>query len=78
MLKLDKLISEDNMLKEYDKQRSTKLISKDVMPKEYAKQVQMDLNSLLNKKQTDKLLNQELLQLSRGIKGRKIDYKREL
>ena len=78
MLKLDKLISEDNMLKEYDKLRSTKLISKVVMPKEYAKQVQMDLNSLLNKKQTDKLLNQELLQLSRGIKGRKIDYKREL
>ena len=68
MLKLDKLISEDNMLKEYDKLRSTKLISKVVMPKEYAKQVQMDFNSLLNKKHTDKLLKEELLMPLRGIK----------
>ena len=68
MLKPDKLISKDVMLKEYDKQRSTKLISKDVMPKEYAKQVQMDFNSLPNKKQTDKLLNTELLRPLRGIK----------
>ena len=68
MLKLDKLISEDNMLKEYDKQRSTKLISKVVMPKEYAKQVQMDFNSLLNKKHTDKLLNKELPMPFSGIK----------
>ena len=66
------------MLKEYDKQRSTKLISKDVMPKEYAKQVQMDFNSLPNKKQTDKLLKEELPRPLRGIKWRKIDYKREL